>query len=323
MLEKLMVMDYKKIVKSRKLRFLILNCCSWVPDSIMLRVQYYIKMGRRLSLKHPRRFSEKLQWYKLYYRNPLMFTCVDKYDVRGYISSKEYSDLLNECYGVYDSARDIPFKELPNRFVIKTTDGGGGQNVFICKDKSNLDIEKLIEKLDGWKNKIRVHPGREWAYTGIKGSRFIVEKYIESALEKGGLVDYKFHCFNGNVKYLYVIADRDMGDKCGLGIYTIDFERIDTIRADEKPLSRNIEKPYNFEEMVKIAKNLSSDFPHVRVDLYNVEGKIIFGEFTFYDASGYMRFSPDSFDFELGEEFVLPVPYNEIDKNGKNIYRPQ
>ena len=111
MLEKLMVMDYKKIVKSRKLRFLILNCCSWVPDSIMLRVQYYIKMGRRLSLKHPRRFSEKLQWYKLYYRNPLMFTCVDKYDVRGYISSKGYSDLLNECYGVYDSARDIPFKE--------------------------------------------------------------------------------------------------------------------------------------------------------------------------------------------------------------------
>lgn len=89
MLEKLMVMDYKKIVKSRKLRFLILNCCSWVPDSIMLRVQYYIKMGRRLSLKHPRRFSEKLQWYKLYYRNPLMFTCVDKYDVRGYISSKD------------------------------------------------------------------------------------------------------------------------------------------------------------------------------------------------------------------------------------------
>ncbi len=136
-------------------------------------------------------------------------------------------------------------------------------------------------------------------------------------------MDYKFHCFNGNVKYLYIIADRDMGDKCGLGIYTIDFERIDAIRADEKPLSRNIEKPYNFEEMVKIAKNLSSDFPHVRVDLYNVEGKIIFGEFTFYDASGYMRFSPDSFDFELGEEFVLPVPYNEIDKNGKNIYRPQ
>ena len=126
--------------------------------------------------------------------------------------------------------------------MIKTTDGGGGQNVFICKDKSNLDIEKLIEKLDGWKNKIRVHPGREWAYTGIKGSRFIVEKYIESALEKGGLVDYKFHCFNGNVKYLYIIADRDMGDKCGLGIYTIDFERIDAIRADEKPLSRNIEK---------------------------------------------------------------------------------
>lgn len=111
-------------------------------------------------------------------------------------------------------------------------------------------------------NKIRVHPGREWAYTGIKGSRFIVEKYIESALEKGGLVDYKFHCFNGNVKYLYIIADRDMGDKCGLGIYTIDFERIDAIRADEKPLSRNIEKPYNFEEMVKIAK-ISHQISHM------------------------------------------------------------
>lgn len=296
-------MDYKKIIKSQRIRFAILNMLSWIPDKMMIKLQYIIKTGRKLNLKEPKRFTEKLQWYKLYYRNPLMHQCVDKYEVREYVKSKGLSNILNEIYGVYDITDEIDFDKLPNKFVIKTTAGSGGQNVFVCKDKNDLNKKLVIKELKRWlKLNPKKHFGREWAYQGIK-NRIIIEKYIEP--NEGELVDYKFFCFNGKVDYIYVISDRILGKSAKLGIYDKNYNKLDAYRCDEEKQTTPYKKPVNFDAMKEYAEILSSDFPHARIDFYEENGKAIFGEITFYDGSGYMKYEPDNFDYDLGKKFEL------------------
>ena len=171
-------MDYRKVIKSQNTRFKILKLLKWVPDSIMLRVQYRIQMGFWPDFKHPKRFSEKLQLYKMKYRNPVMFQCVDKYDVREYVKSKGLEYILNDCYGVFDRAEDIDIEKLPQQFVAKTTDGTGGFNIKIVRDKSTLDVKEFRKELNSWLGKKDIDAGREWAYTGIKKSRIIIEKLL-------------------------------------------------------------------------------------------------------------------------------------------------
>jgi hypothetical protein len=304
-------MDYKKIIKSRETRLRILRTLDFIPDKTMIKMQYFIKTGRRLNLKNPQRYTEKLQWYKLYYRDPLMQQCADKYDVREYVRSKGLGYILNECYGVYERVEDIDFDSLPDQFVLKDTLGGGGNSIIICKDKATFDFENAKKQMQKWLSidSNKKNEGREWVYQGRK-HRIIIEKYIESNLSEGGLVDYKFFCFNGEPKYLYVIADRILGQIAGIGIFNVNFELLSVIRTDERPLERNIEKPKNFDEMIDIVKIISKDFPHVRVDLYNQDGNIIFGENTFFDGSGYHKYEPDEFDYELGSYFKLPFKNN-------------
>lgn len=304
-------MDYKKIIKSRETRLSILRTLDFIPDKTMIKMQYFIKTGRRLNLKNPQRYTEKLQWYKLYYRDPLMQQCADKYDVREYVRSKGLGYILNECYGVYERVEDIDFDSLPDQFVLKDTLGGGGNSIIICKDKATFDFENAKKQMQKWLSidSNKKNEGREWVYQGRK-HRIIIEKYIESNPSEGGLVDYKFFCFNGEPKYLYVIADRLLGQIAGLGIFNVNFELLSVIRTDERPLERNIEKPKNFDEMIDIVKIISKDFPHVRVDLYNQDGNIIFGENTFFDGSGYHKYEPDEFDYELGSYFKLPFKNN-------------
>lgn len=300
-------MDYKKIIKSRKTRLKILRMLDFIPDKTMIKIQYFIKTGRRLNLKKPQRYTEKLQWYKLYYRDPLMQQCADKYDVREYVRSKGLGYILNECYGVYERVEDIDFDSLPEQFVLKDTLGGGGNSVIICRYKATFDFENAKKQMQEWLSidSNKKHEGREWVYQGRK-HRIIIEKYIESNPSEGGLVDYKFFCFNGEPKYLYVIADRILGQIAGIGIFNVNFELLSVIRTDERPLERNIEKPKNFDEMIEIAKILSEDFLHARIDLYNLNGSIIFGETTFFTGSGYMGFIPDNFDKIIGNAFILP-----------------
>lgn len=301
-------MDYKKIIKSRSVRIKLLNFLSFIPDKPMIILQYRIKTGRRLNLKNPKRFTEKLQWYKLYYKNPKMIQCVDKYDVREYVKSKGLEDILIPCYGVYDSADDIDWDRLPRQFVMKDTLGGGGTSVVIVKDKEAEDIEKLKAKCREWTS-IDAHKrggGREWPYYSGKNHRIIIEKYIDSDRNVGGLTDYKFFCFDGKAAYLYVITDREFGNGAGVGIYNSDFRRIKVQRVDERPLKRFIEKPENYEALKEVAEKLSDQYPEARIDLYDVDGQIMFGEITFFDGSGYMSFDPDKFDFKLGECFKIP-----------------
>ncbi|MCB2296774.1 ATP-grasp fold amidoligase family protein [Clostridium tagluense] len=295
-------MDYKKLLPSQKLRLRILKLMDFLPDKLMIELQYKIATGRKVNLKKPLRFTEKLQWYKLYHRDSLMTQCVDKYSVREYINSKGYGDILVPLYGVYDRSEDIDFDKLPDRFVLKTTNGS--HTNILCEDKSKLDVEATRQKLNrymkAWSGKV----GREWAYYDVK-PHIICEKYLDKD-ENNDLIDYKFFCFNGEPYCLYVIVERYLEDGLKLGIYNTDFEKKPYVRSDIQGLTTDVVKPKNFEEMVEIARDLSKDFPHVRVDFYNIDGEIVFGELTFYDGSGYKGFVADEFDFILGEKFRLP-----------------
>jgi hypothetical protein len=302
-------MNYKKIIKNQNIRFAILNCFSWIPDKTMIKIQYRIKTGRKLNLKNPQRYTEKLQWYKLYYRNPIMHKCVDKYEVREYVKAKGLDTILNDLYGVYDNPEDIDFDSLPNKFVIKTTAGSGGQNVYICEDKSKLDKKDLINKLNYWlKQNPKKSFGREWAYQGIR-NRLIIEKYIES--KNNGLVDYKFFCFNGKVEYLYVISDRVLGKSTKLGIYSNNYEKLNFYRGDEGRQENKYKKPICFDKMIEYSEIISKDFPHARVDFYEDKGKAIFGEITFYDGSGYMKYEPDNFDYIIAKKWIVGDIYDK------------
>ena len=295
--------EYKNLIKSRSARMRILAMLGWLPDKAMLKLQYRVKLHRKLNLKNPKRFTEKIQWYKVNYRNSVMHTCVDKYDVREYIKSKGLENILIDLYGVYDSIDNVDFNLLPESFILKSTDGSGGINVFLCNDKSALDVEKVKAALQvGYKLK-KKHPGREWAYNGLK-HKIIAEKLLVNEKNpEAGIDDYKIFCFNGEPKCIVVDTDRYIGHK--RNFYDTEWNDL-KVTSDAPACDREIQKPENLEEMLEVARTLSSDFPFVRVDLYNVGGKIYFGELTFYPWSGYVQYYPDNFDFDLGEYFVLP-----------------
>jgi hypothetical protein len=299
---RLIELDYKKVIKSQDMRFRILGLLDFLPDKLMIQSQYRIKTGRNLNLKKPERFTEKLQWYKLYYRNPLMTKCADKYRVREYIIEKGYDDILIPLYGDYENADQINFNNLPDEFVLKTTNGS--HTNIICKDKSKLNINQTIRTLNSWIKDRPVKLGREWAYYDIE-PRIICEQYLK---DEGnifeGINDYKFICFDGEVKYIWIDVNRYVDHR--RNFYDINWNYID-IRSDVPNYGDSIAKPDGLNEMIKIANALSKDFPHVRVDLYWINNRVYFGELTFYLLSGYEDFEPDEFDFILGEEFKLPV----------------
>lgn len=293
----------KKII--RRIKYCIATLLYFLPDSIMLRLQYGIIHKRRLHLNHPVRFSEKIQYYKAYYHNPKMLECTDKYLVRKYVESVLGTDkYLNTLYQICDSAQDIDFNSLPGQFVIKTTDGGNGDNVFICKDKSKIDIEQVKKEINSWRNKRYYIISREWAYKGAKQSRVIIEKFLSDPQnEDGALDDYKFLCYDGKFKFLWVDKGRFTAHKRGFWDEKLNF--LENISSDHPTFATAIELPANINEMIDIAEKLSAGFPFARIDLYNIKGAIIFGEITFYPWSGYARFTPDEFDFELGKPFHL------------------
>lgn len=296
-------MNYRNVIKSRDLRIKILSHLDWVPDSVMLCLQYWLQTGRRLNLKHPKRFTEKLQVYKMKYRNPEMLRCTDKFEVRRYIEEKGMGQYLIPLIGIYDRVEDIDFNALPQQFVAKTTDGGGGNQVLVCKDKGRLAESEFKDKLDGWMGMPKAkNSGREWAYENGYPRRILIEKLIGDE-KQADLLDYKFFCFNGKVACVYGISDRQVGVSAQLGIYDVDFNKLAVDRCDERHQIETLQKPLNYQKMVDLAEKLSSNFPHVRVDLYNINGCIYFGELTFYDGSGYMKYNPDEFDEQLGEKF--------------------
>lgn len=294
-------MNYKKLFKSRQTRQRIMRILSFVPDKTMLKIQYRMKLNRPLNLNNPERYTEKLQLYKLYYRNPDLGRCVDKFEVRNYIREKGIEIKFPILYGVFSKAEEIDFNSLPEKFVIKTNDGGGGDNIIICRDKKKLDIAQSIKTLNSWLNKKNNNAGREWAYTQINKSLIIVEEFLENKDNpEGGLEDFKFFCFDGEPFCVVHDGDRYIGHK--RNFYDLEWNNLH-ISSDCENFEKEVPKPKNLEKMINLAKELSEGFPYVRVDLYSVEDKVYFGELTFYPWSGYVQYRPDEFDFRLGKMF--------------------
>lgn len=290
-------MNYKRIIKNQRIRFAILKALRWIPDRIMLSIQYRIKLGRKCNFKNPQRWTEKLQLYKISYRNPILHKCVDKYDVREYIKNKGLDNILVKLYGVWDRASDIDFNKLPASFVLKTTNGGGGEDVILVRDKSKINRDQTVHFLSKKLYK-EVNAGREWAYIGIEKPRIIAEELlVNKTTPNAGIDDYKILCFNGSPQIIIVDHNRYINHK--RNFYSVNWERID-VTSDHDQFDEDFPAPKNLDQMLAIAKILSSDFPFVRVDLYNVDGKIYFGELTFYPWAGYVQFKPDKFDFTLG-----------------------
>ena len=278
-------------------------------DKLYLSLLWWCRMGYKLDWNNPQTFCEKIQWLKLYNRNPQYTKLVDKLAVKKYIA-----DILGEEYviptlGVWDQPKDIDFDALPERFVLKTTHGGGGGGVVICKDKSLLDKNAVIDKLQrSMKSDIYLSL-REWPYKDVP-RRIIAEQYMEDhgVNTSSSLTDYKFFCFDGIPRYCQIIKDRNTKE-------TIDFfdmewnhqefVGLNPVSPDFGHASVVPECPKNFELMKKMAMSLSKDIPFSRVDLYEIDERTYFGEITLFPASGIGRFEPECYDKLLGKMICL------------------
>ena len=277
---------------------------STLPDKLYLQMIFRLKMGYKLNLKNPRSYSEKLQWLKLYHRDPVYTRLVDKFAVKKWVAERIGEEYVIPTLGIWNNANEIDFDKLPNQFVLKTTNGGGGGDVIICKDKSKLDKEKAVVHLNKGLKKDIYKKLREWPYKNVP-PRVIAEKYMED--ESGELRDYKFFCFNGCVKCIQVDYDRFVEHH--RNIYDTEWNLLPF--SIKYPSKKNVVilKPKNFDIMLTIAELLSKNIPHVRVDLYNVNGRIYFGELTFYHGSGHEIFNPKEWDYTFGEWLQLPSKY--------------
>jgi hypothetical protein len=253
-----------------------------IPDAIYLKLKFKKEMGRSLDLKNPLTFNEKLQWLKLYNRNPLYTTLVDKYAVKQYMSKLIGEQYIIPTLGVWENFEDIDFDKLPNQFVLKCTHDSG--SYVVCRDKSKLNIDEARKKLAIALKKNYYYPGREWPYKNVP-PRIIAEQYIED--RNGALIDYKFSCFDGYVDCVMACLDRHLNDT---KFYFFDKEwnlkRLN-IRGKNAPADFTIPKPSCMDQMFDIAAKLSEKIPYVRVDLFECDGKIYFGEMTFYPDSGF------------------------------------
>lgn len=277
-----------------------------MSDERYIRFSYRMIFGRKLNLENPKAYTEKLAWCKLHWRSPLARQCADKYLVREYVASKlgeESTKYLNQIYGLWDTLEEIDLAKLPEQFVLKPTNGSG--DVVICKDKASFNFKAAKKKLLKNSKHHFSDLTKEWVYYDL-AQKFIAERYISSKDGKA-IKDYKFFCFHGEPRFFYVCSERDIDTK--FDFYDMQWNPIPVF--DDERLG-NIEKPELFDEMVLLAKKLSVDFPQVRVDLYQEEGKIFFGELTFFDCGGFTKFEPDRYDFEFGKYFdISKVPLNE------------
>lgn len=273
---------------------------NWVPDKVYLKIAFRGETGRKLNLSNPQSYNEKIQWLKLYNRKEEYIQYVDKYEVRSYVSKTIGDQNLIPLIGVFNNVEEINWADLPEKFVIKCTHGSGSN--IICSNKSQLDITLCKEKLDKWMKKNWYWFGREWAYKNVK-PRIICEQFIET-LDGKAPTDYKFMCFNGKPKYIQVHTDR-----FGSG-YTNDFYDINwnkTGISQGVPNSdMTLPKPQNLDVMLNIARKLSKKIPYSRIDLYDQNGAIFFGEITLYPTSGFKNFSRDEDDYLLGQLIQLP-----------------
>lgn len=273
----------------------------FLPDIIRIRIMWNKWMDYPLNLKNPKTYNEKLQWMKLHDRNPFYTKLVDKYTVKDYVKSCIGEKYIIPTLFVWDSIEDVDLSKLPSQFVLKTTHDSGG--VCICKDKSLFDFEAAKEKLSKSMRYDYYKLAAEWPYKNVP-RRIIAEEYLEDN-RYHELRDYKFFCFSGKVKALFVATDRQTRKEPYFCFFDRDYNYLDITQGHPQPPVPP-EKPMNFELMIELAEKLSKQLPHVRVDFYEVNGQVYFGELTFFHHSGIVPFEPRIWDNIFGEWFVLP-----------------
>ena len=266
----------------------------FIPDKMYLQIYYFSRFKKFIDFKNPKTYNEKLNWLKINDRNPLYTKLVDKYEVKEYVTNLIGEEYIIPTIGVWNNFDEIDFSKLPNQFVLKCTHDSEG--LVIVKDKSKLDIKSVKEKLTNSLKNNFYYIGREWPYKNVK-PRIIAEKYMEDKKLKE-LRDYKFFCFNGEPKAMFIASDRANNVK--FDYYDLNFCHLD-IKQKYPNSTKKIDKPINFEKMIELSKDLSKDLKHARIDFYEVNGRIYFGEITFYHFSGFMPFQPKKWDTKFGD----------------------
>lgn len=274
---------------------------NWMPDEKYLKLIFKTMVGYELNLSEPKTFNEKLQWLKLNDRKPEYTTMVDKYSAKDYVADIIGSDYIIPTLGMWDSFDEIDFDELPNQFVLKCTHDSGG--LVICTDKNKFDYKAARKKITKCLKYNYYHAGREWVYKDIK-PRIIAEKYMCDAINIE-LNDYKLMCFDGEVKCSFVCSDRFSEGGLRVTFYDKDWNVLPFERHYPKS-NVPISKPLNYDKMISFAEKLAQNIPFVRVDFYEIAGKLYFGELTFFPGSGFEEFEPQEKDLELGSWIKLP-----------------
>ena len=261
-------------------------------------------MGYKFDINNPQTFNEKLQWLKLHDRKPEYTTMVDKVAAKEYVANKIGKEYIIPTIGVWDNVSDITWDSLPNAFVLKATGGGGGSGVVVCKNKSELDKQKAVAILKRAQKGSIYRVLREWPYKNVP-NRILAEELLSDGGED--LCDYKVHCFNGMPKV--ILCCRDRFKKSGLteDFFDENWEHLDLKRPSHQVSETAIPRPQALEEMLRLSVELSKDIPFLRTDFYTSQGKVFFGELTFYPASGMKPFQPEKWDKILGEWLTIPT----------------
>ena len=273
-----------------------------ISDEEFIISEYKRRTGHELNLKNPERFTEKLQWLKLFYRDDIIEKCSDKYTVRLYVEEQGHAKLLNDLLGVYDDVNEIDFDKLPNQFVLKVSHGSGWN--IVCKDKTKLNWFMYKKIIRSWMRQNLYVYGREWNYKELT-PKIIIEKYIDSG--DGQLTDYKFFCFNGKPEFVQVDRDRFQGHK--RAFYNMEWEKLDFSTGYD---TVDEERPCELEKMRNLASEFAGKFSFIRVDFYNVGKEIYFGELTFFPDCGFYKYDPDEWDFYWGKQLELPQGNYEV-----------
>lgn len=286
-------MDYKKIFKNRELRLKLINCLRFIPTKPYLKMVYKIKTGKKLNLKNPVGFNEKLNWLKIHDKQEVYTDLVDKIKVRDYVKEKIGEDICFPLLGQWDKYEDIDFSTLPEKFVLKCNHDSG--SVKIIKNKETIDHKELSKF---FRSRLKINPytiGREYPYKKVK-PMIMAEEYMTPDGAKD-ITDYKFFCFNGKPEIMFVATERSVD--CKFDFFDMEFNHLDIVNIHPQS-GKEIQKPELFEQMKEIATKLSQGIRFVRVDLYEIEGKIYFGEFTFFHGGGFWLFKPDEWEKKLG-----------------------
>lgn len=293
-----------RLITNPVARFRLFSRCgllNWMSDKKYIEKDYYLRIRKELDLDNPKTFNEKMQWLKLHDRKDIYTTMVDKYEAKKYVAKIIGEEYIIPTLGVYDKFDEIDFDRLPDQFVIKCTHDSGG--IVICKDKTKFNKKFARKKINKALRRNYYYAHREWPYKNVK-PRIVVEEYMEDYDAKE-LIDYKVMCFNGKAKMVFTCTER-FGDGLKVTFFDLNWEKLPFTRhypASEKIIRR----PKNFGKMIELSEKMSSGIPFVRMDWYEINSKLYFGEYTFYPGSGFEEFDPESWDKKLGNLIDLSL----------------